>query len=353
MSLRDGLRKAISDPGYPWHREFSSWAKRVFEHQFQGCEPYRNFCEGRGVTPQSLGHWREIPAVPTDVFKYVELFAGTEKNHVFRTSGTTTDARGQHVFSSTDVYEAALAMPFERWCLSDAASIPMAILAPHPDDLTDSSLSFMLGKLVDHFGAEGSRFFFEAADGEFHFDIEGLRDWIEAADSPVMLLGTAFAFVEFLDASESLELPAGSRIMETGGTKGRTREVTREEFYEMLQAGLGLSATSIISEYSMTELSSQAYTDTFARERHWKDAAFEVPAWVRVEVVDPITLEPLKEPGVEGLIRWYDLANLDSVLAVQTSDVGIKEMEGGFKLLGRAKGAELRGCSLTIEEILD
>lgn len=352
MSLRNELIAAISDDEYDWRNSFDEWALRIFRHQFEGCEPYRQFSKGRGVTPASISNWRDIPAVPTDVFKHVELFAGAEKNRVFRTSGTTEGTRGEHFFSSTDVYEAAIPGAFQKWCLPESKPIPMAVLAPRPEHLIDSSLSFMLGELVQRFGAGGSRFFFERDGGDFDFDFDGLLDWIDAANGPVMLLGTAFAFIELLDSIGPIELPSGSRIMETGGTKGRTREVTRHEFYELLEERLGLEPRYIVSEYSMTELSSQAYTDNLARDRHWKDAAFEAPPWARVEIVDPMTLEILNEPGATGLIRWYDLANFDSVVAVQTSDLGAQEMESGFRLLGRAKGAQLRGCSLTIEEIL-
>jgi hypothetical protein len=103
----------------------------------------------------------------------------------------------------------------------------------------------------------------------------------------------------------------------------------------------------------MTELSSQAYTDNLVRNVSWEEGWFALPDWARVEVVDPLTLEPLpNDREQQGLIRWYDLANVDSVLAVQTSDLGIRRPDGRFRLLGRASDAELRGCSLTIEEIV-
>ena len=357
MTIVHELAAAIADPDYDWSSSsFDTWSRRVFAHQFEHNAPYQRFCQGRGVTPDSLKHWRDIPAVPTDVFKHVDLTTGGEPERVFRTSGTTTDRRGQHLFPSLEAYRAAIPGPFARWCMAGARRLPMAILAPSPGELVDSSLSFMLGELVGQFGHPMWSGFFIGRDDEdeLDFDIDALVDWLESARHPVFLLGTAFAFVEFFDATDGLtfSLPAGSRVLETGGLKGRTREVTRQELYGLFETRLGIPETHALSEYSMTELSSQAYSNNLADNLSWRDASFQVPPWVRIEVVDPATLEVLGEPGATGLIRWYDLANIGSVMVVQTSDLGFKEMEGGFRLMGRAQGAELRGCSLTIEEIL-
>ena len=145
--------------------------------------------------------------------------------------------------------------------------------------------------------------------------------------------------------------------METGGFKGKSREVSRDELYEMFANRLGLPPTSCVSEYSMTELSSQAYTDDLLR-RHVENATdrrgiLRTPPWARVDIVDPASLEVISEPNSRGLIRWYDLANVGSVLAVQTTDMGERTADGGFRLYGRAPDSDLRGCSLTIEEIVD
>jgi len=334
--------------------EFTGLALEVFAHQYARVEPYRRFCDRRGATPDRITRWQEIPAVPTEVFKRLRLCASDDVVRTFRTSGTTVAERGQHHFGTLDYYRAAIFEPFRRFCLSDRHRIAMLVLAPSPGELEDSSLSFMLGELVQRFGhplASGFHFSRDA-DGELGFDLDGLLETLDLIGGPVMLLGTAFAFVELFDLMEGdLLLPAGSRAMETGGTKGRTREVARPELYAAFEARLGLDPTHCVAEYSMTELSSQAYTDSRGRGVPWSEALFRTPPWARVVAVDAVTLEPV-EPGMRGLLRWYDLANVDSVLAVQTSDVGVVHRDGGFELLGRASGAELRGCSLSVEEIL-
>ena len=342
---------------------FDALARAVFAHQFAHNAAYRRFCEGRGVTPDGLSSWREIPAVPTDVFKHVRLTTAAEgeEARTFRTSGTTVERRGEHHFATLDVYRAAIPGPFRRFCAPGAKRLNMLAIAPSPGTLPDSSLSFMLGEELGRFGNPfGSGFFVVAAEdesgaetGELTFDFDGLVEALDLVTRPTMVLGTAFGFVEFFDAvDERWELPAGSRIMETGGLKGRAREVDRDELYALFEARLGVPGERCVSEYSMTELSSQAYSDNLARGVDWAQGRLRVPPWVRLAIVDPATLEPYEEPGREGLIRWYDLANVDSVLAVQTSDLGVLDEEGGLQLFGRATDAELRGCSLTIEEIV-
>jgi hypothetical protein len=356
-----GLLQAITDWGFDaplrWDDDrFDALARDVVAHQYESVAPYRRFCDNRGVTPDTLQSWLGIPAVPTDVFKRVRLTAVDPDDVVrtFQTSGTTVGDRGAHYFGTLDYYRAAISAPFRRFCLPDRRRIPMLVLAPTPGEAPDSSLSFMLGELVQQFGHPLYSGFFVTKDdeGELGFEFDGFVEAMEDAPGPVMVLGTAFAFVEFFEQIDlSFDLPEGSRVMETGGLKGKTREVSRDELYGWFADRLGIAADHCIAEYSMTELSSQAYTDALSRSVSWSESRFVTPPWARVVAVDPESLEPV-EPGERGLLRWYDLANVDSVVAVQTSDVGVVGEDGRFELFGRASGAQLRGCSLTVEEIV-
>ncbi len=336
------------------NQTFEVRSLELFAHQYAGIEAYRTFCDARGVTPSTVSSWLEIPAVPTDVFKHVRLLTSTDSVRTFRTSGTTQGRRGEHHFSTLEHYRAAIGGPFQKYCMPDRARMPMIVLAPSPGEAPDSSLSFMLGELMARFGHPRWSGFFVTADddGELGFDWDGVVELLESIGGPVMLLGTAFAFVEFFDDVDlSFPLAEGSRVMETGGLKGRTRDFTREELYGLFETRLNIAPTHCLGEYSMTELSSQAYTDALDRKIPWSSARFRTPSWARVVAVDPETLAP-RGPGERGLLRWVDLANVDSVCAVQTSDVGMVHDDGGFELFGRATGAELRGCSLAIEEIV-
>lgn len=346
-----------------WSDErFNRIARSIFGVQFAKNTPYRKFCDKRDVGPDDIQTYRDIPAVPTDVFKHIRLTTSDDPVRIFRTSGTTLGARGEHRFGTLDVYKKALVGPFRRFCVPDVDTIRMLVVAPSGSDLPDSSLSYMLDELVERFGDSESAYFVRPdKNGQLDMKFEELRlalDKAQADGVPTMLLGTSFGFIEFFDSCEqSWQLAEGSRIMETGGFKGKTREVTRDELYEIFDSRLGISKRNGVSEYSMTELSSQAYSDNFYRDyksvenRH--ENVLQTPPWVRVELVDSLSFEPIETPNTQGLIRWYDLANTESVVAVQTSDLGVLVEGGGFQLLGRAPQAELRGCSLTIEEIVD
>ena len=167
-------------------------------------------------------------------------------------------------------------------------------------------------------------------------------------------LGTTFALVHWTDALREsgtrFRLPAGSRLMDTGGFKGRSREVTRAELYGTVGELLGIPAAWCVNEYGMTEMSSQFYDGVAGSALAPSQRLHVGPAWVRTQATDPETLKPLPH-GETGVLRHVDLANLHSVAAIQTADLGITSPQG-FRVLGRAQGAEARGCSLAMDDLL-
>jgi len=341
---------------------FDALARRVFRYQWESDERYRDFCERRGRGPSSIESYRDIPAVATEVFKHVDLGSTDDPVRTFRTSGTTTGVRGRHAFETLRAYRTSLHPPFVRFCNPERSSIRMLVCAPPPEVLPESSLSFMLGELVDRWGDSGSAFFADGGEGstarmEFDFDgFAGALDRAERDGVQTMVLGTAFGLAAFFDCRNgSWELPGGSRLMETGGFKGRFENVTKDEFYGECVDRLGVDRGRCVAEYGMTELSSQAYTSNLAdgSDPRPSERPFVAPPWARIEVVDPATMERLDCAGARGLVRWYDLANVGSVCAVQTSDLGevAPGAGNGVFYIGRAEGASLRGCSLTAEEI--
>ncbi|RDV36694.1 acyl-protein synthetase [Bradymonadaceae bacterium TMQ3] len=365
MTSRDQLLKTLHDAIAAWNptddpltwpeQRVLDLARPLFNYQYTHNLAYRTLCRNRGVGPSADLRLEQIPAVPTDAFKALNLFSGPESVRTFRTSGTTQGARGQHHFATLELYRAALHPTFVRFCNPEKSALRLIILAPSPADLPDSSLSFMLGELMERWGAPGSCFVVELRENAWHLDpttLERALDEASTDTTPTMLLGTAFGFVELLDRTRACwTLPEGSRLMETGGFKGRSRTVDKADLYRLFEERLGIPASRCISEYSMTELSSQTYTDALASPE--PTGRLFAPPWLNLSVVDPLTLQPLTEPGTTGLIRFIDLANLDSVMAIQTSDRGILHPDGSLELLGRAPDAELRGCSLTIEEIVE
>ncbi|HSU16195.1 hypothetical protein [Longimicrobium sp.] len=338
--------------------EFDALALGVFAHQYACNAPYRAFCDRRGATPETVRGWAEVPAVPTDAFKATALVCGDPSSAAatFRTSGTTqgSERRGTHIVPDLALYDAALRAGFSAHLLPDGARPRILSLVPSPADLPDSSLSHMIGEVMRDFAAPGSDGFV-TPDGGIAGD--RLRDALRAAEAdgaPVCIPGTAFAFVHWLDAlaaaGDQFHLPEGSRVMDTGGFKGRSREVTREELYAAIEDRLGIAPAWCVNEYGMTEMSSQFYDGAAGSALAPSGRLHVGPSWVRTQAADPETLRPLPH-GEVGVLRHWDLANLNSVMAIQTADLGFTT-HAGFRVLGRARGAEARGCSIAMDELL-
>jgi len=351
--------------------EFDRLAREVFAHQFACNRPYRLFCERRGVSPETGGGWTEVPAVPTDAFKAAALVCGDPARieeearrdradaraaAVFRTSGTTLGPgrRGTHYLPDLALYDAALRAGFAAHLLPEGARMRMVSLVPRPEEAPDSSLSHMAGAVVADFGGGRGGWYVSPTGGIDHAGIETALREAEAAGEPVCILGTAFALVHWLDALREagtrFRLPASSRLMDTGGFKGRSREVTREELYGTIGEVTGIPASWCVNEYGMTEMSSQFYDGVAGSAAAPADRLHAGPPWVRTQATDPETLRPLPH-GEVGVLRHVDLANLHSVMAIQTADLGVTSPDG-FRVLGRARGAEARGCSLAMDDLL-
>jgi hypothetical protein len=349
--VSDPARRDLDARALEWMREtdwrddearFESLALDLFQFQFERCEPYRRFCEARGRTPSTVVAWQEVPAVPAGAFKEVELrsFPKELERATFRTSGTSQVRRGELHLDTLELYEASLLPPIRRLLfpdLEEGERAELIVLAPSPAELPDSSLSHMFGCMLDAIGTDESRF---AGD-------LSLRD-LEDAERPLTLCGTAFAFVHLLDGAGRARLPDGSRILETGGFKGRSREVSRDALYDAIEAKLGVPRGRIVNQYGMTELGSQFY-DSVLREPERPRRKLG-PPWARVRIVDPVSgLDA--PPASSGVIRIHDLANTGSVAAIETADLG-RRIEDGFEVLGREPGAEERGCSIAADLML-
>ena len=306
---------------------FDALARKLFTHQFARNLPYQRFCAARGAMPESVSHWREIPAAPASAFKRFALSCAPEEVcTVFHSSGTTGAETSRHFMDADalDLYRLSLKTGYRRTLGTEPWGI-VAVMPP-PDLAQNSSLSFMLGEL----------------DAVF-LSPDSLGAWLRVPRKPVCYFGTAFAWMHFFDATEGerFALPEDCTVVETGGFKGRSREVSRDELYGLFRERLGVSDARCFSEYGMSELASQFYSVGV----HGRKVG---PPWVRTRALDPVTNADAL-PGEPGLLCHYDLANLNSVLAVQTEDLGILHDDGSFELLGRAPGAILRGCSLLAE----
>lgn len=336
--LHDAIRRFIEQA----ECDFEDLALRLFAHQYEHNIPYRRFCDGRGVAPTGISSWKDIPPAPAAAFKHFALTCAPESECIpvaggrtFHSSGTTGEETSRHFMDSPALacYRSSLRRGYVAAVPRSLNPLPLFALMPPSDDAPHSSLSYMLGDLIAEYGGE----FYWGDNWAAH-----LTQRISALSQPVTVFGTAFAWVHFLDSSpERTPLPPGSVVLETGGFKGRSREVSREELYALFNTRLGVPSDYCLSEYGMSEMASQFYSTG--------DGPKVGPPWVRTRVLNPITGQDAL-PGESGLLAHYDLANTNSVLALQTEDMGVA-IGDGFQLLGRAPGAVLRGCSLTAEDL--
>lgn len=335
--------------------EFDRLARDVFAFQYEASELYRSFCDRRGLPPDRVAHWTEIPAVPTSAFKTLTLACGPAEK-TFLTSGTTRgrETRGRHHLPRLELYRRSALAHFRRMVVPDGVRPAMVGLLGGPDLLPDSSLTQM---------AEWIRT--DVCDGAGEYLItEDVFDpaaaarriaELAASGSSLLLIGVRVAFtrlLEFLGTEKrTIELPPDSRIVDTGGPKGG-RALSDAGFLSACWHRLGVAGYYCVNEYGMTELCSQYYDDVLIERFSGTNRKRRKvgPAWLRTRVADPVSLEPLAD-GKTGLLCHVDLANALSVLAVQTEDLGVKQGRR-FLLEGRTPGAEPRGCALALRDLL-
>ena len=356
-----------NDPAHRAHAdaEFSGLALMLFTLQFQQNAAYRKLCALRNIAPNSIAHWSEIPAAPTSAFKEFELtsLAPADRTAEFHSSGTTgqTPSRHFHSAESLAVYESS-ALTWFRFHIPKGKRL--VILTPPGGQVPNSSLVHMFETVQKDFGETESCFTGRLApDNSWMLDFDAAIQTLEEAvrrNESVVLLGTAFSFVHLLDClvekNLRFKLPPGSLAMETGGYKNRSRILPKEELHVLIAERLGIPQNAIACEYGMSELSSQAYDgvasdgwrvtgdDNVPRHSSLATGHFCFPPWARVQIISPETGCEVAEGGT-GLIRIFDLANVFSVMAIQTEDLGVRRGDG-FELIGRAAMAEARGCSL-------
>jgi len=325
--------------------KWNELAWELFAWQYARVPAYQRLCIGRGTPPDTFRSWKDIPAVPQALFKREMLYcAGLPKpGAIYETSGTTTGQPGRQHLLSPDIYRAVSVEGARRIGLF-ARIESLHFLVPSPTEVPHSSLSAMFGFWRKEHGVGRGQFWMRNNGIDFVSLRKMLASQIETK-RPIGIAGTAFSFVHLIDAWADLpplRLPRGSWLLETGGFKGLSREVSKAELYGQLARTFSVRDAAIYNEYGMSELSSQAYT-------HGTRGTHNLPPWARVLVVDPATGREVRVEQ-KGLVRWIDLANVDSVMALQTLDVA-ERTSHGFNLIGRLPRTEPRGCSLSAEDL--
>lgn len=301
-------------------------------HAFQknNCEILRKYTDLHCKSPNT---WREIIPIPTEAFKNTEkLISFPEKKitQTFLTSGTTGTVQGKHHFFDTSIYEKSV---LATWNKLNLPKLPLICLTQSPKVNKTSSLIHMFNTL-------GGKYLINSSG---KININKINSFLTKINHPIILSGTALAFLYLLENSNQPEvkLPSNSWILETGGYKGKKTTITKNSFYSKISKNFCIPTDNIINEYSMTELSSQFYSNGLNRTH--KSAH-----WLKTRVVIPGQNDEVAD-GEKGLLAIYDLANLGSSVAIMTGDVAIKRGED-FELVGREKTLTPRGCSLAAEE---
>ncbi|MFM2206808.1 MAG: hypothetical protein RL213_783 [Bacteroidota bacterium] len=311
--------------------EFDAVALDVFRFQAEHCEVYARFLSLLGIRPEEIDDAAGIPFLPVETFRDTEVIArGMQAEKVFRSSGTTGTLPSCHHVADLSLYDRSLLEGFRRFYGAPGEYVILALL-PTYLERPDASLVYMVKQLMNHSGDPDNGFFINEYDA--------LKDTLQRvldSGKKFILFGVTFAL---MDLAERFPMSLGSNIVvETGGMKGRRKEIVREELHEFLCGRLGLR--QIHSEYGMTELLSQAWSRG--------NGIYRSVPWMRIDLADlNDPMQPVPA-GSTGVIRITDLANLYSCAFIATQDLGRIRADGAFEVLGRVDHSDVRGCNLMV-----
>lgn len=311
-------------------QDFNNIALEVFQYQFQHVAVYRQYCELLNTNPDKVNTLEDIPFLPIEFFKKLTVISSEKKPEtVFTSSGTTGSITSKHLVADLSLYNSSFLNGFQRFYGSPKELIILALL-PSYLERKDSSLIYMVDQLIKETNNEHSGFYLK--------DLDTLAEKLIALDEAgkkVLLLGVSYALLDLIEL-RTFQLK-NTYIMETGGMKGRRQEMIKEALHTILKAGFGVN--KIHSEYGMTELLSQSYSNG--------DGLFSCPPWMQVltrDTEDPFTLVKRTTGG----INIIDLANLYSCSFIATQDLGKTYGDGSFEILGRFDTSDIRGCNLMV-----
>jgi len=313
--------------------DFLTTALEVFDYQCLNSTVYQQFVSSLGKRAKPVNALKGIPFLPVEFFRSHEILSGEEPvQKIFTSSGTTGTEPGKHYVTDLKLYEESFLRSF-RLFYGEPSDYMIAALLPSYTEREGSSLVYMAEHLIKLSKHRHSGFYKDNT-GVMVRNISDAR----STGSKVLLIGVSFALLDLAE-NESPDL-SGVIVMETGGMKGRRKEVTRDELHAVLKKSF--KTESIHSEYGMTELLSQAYSKG--------DGIFYCPPWMKIvlrDPQDPLTL--FTQPGRTGGINIIDLANINSCSFISTGDLGKLHEDGGFEVLGRFDNSDIRGCNLMVE----
>ncbi len=311
---------------------FNKVALKIFQLQAENCAVYKDYIYHLNINPLSIQTVKEIPFLPISFFKTHKVVSSIAKPEiVFSSSGTTGSITSKHLVNEVKIYEESYNQAFRQF-YGYPEDICILALLPSYLERDGSSLIYMVDDLLKQSKHPKS--------GYFLHDLTNLHQTLltlKKAKQKTILIGVTYALLDFLEQFQT-NFPE-LIVMETGGMKGKRKEMIREELHEILSAGFGVN--DIHSEYGMTELLSQAYS--------YGKGIFDCPAWMKIilrDTSDPLSLLQGKQSGGINVI---DLANINSCSFIATQDLGKLHADGSFEILGRFDNADIRGCNLLVQ----
>lgn len=311
--------------------QFYDLALKIFNFQFENNSVYRSFCDLLYKHPSDVKHIEDIPFLPIQFFKsHKVISSNSEVQSTFTSSGTTGSITSKHYITNLSVYEQSFRNGFEQFYGNIEDYVILALL-PSYLERKGSSLVYMVNDMIQHSKHPESGFYLD--------NITALKEQLISLDAKgqkVLLIGVSFALLDLVEAHQ-FQLNH-TIIMETGGMKGRRKELIRDELHAILKTGFGVNA--IHSEYGMTELLSQAYSKGHG--------IFECPNWMKILTRDPEDALTLQKHQKTGGINVIDLANINSCSFIATQDLGRVSTDGSFEIIGRFDSSDVRGCNLMV-----
>lgn len=311
--------------------DFESLTFEIFKFQFENNPVYRSFCDLLYKNPSDIRSITEIPFLPIQFFKTHSVLSSKQTiQQTFTSSGTTSIGLSKHHITELNLYESSFINGFEL-CYGKVEDYAILALLPSYLEREGSSLVYMIDHFIKRSKHPESGFYLNDHDA-----LSSVLTSLDKSNKKILLIGVSFGLLDLIE-SRQFNLK-NCIVMETGGMKGRRKEMIREELHDRLKAGFGVS--EIHSEYGMTELLSQAYSIG--------DSHFKTPPWMKVLVRDPedaFTILPFNKTGGLNII---DLANINSCSFIATQDLGRNLENGSFEILGRFDHSDIRGCNLMV-----
>ena len=313
------------------HSDFKSQCLDIYHFQYQNNKVYQNYCNMICENPINVNEINKIPFLPISFFKTKKILSVNKFEKVFYSSGTTTKSRSKHFISDLKLYQQSFINNF-RLNYGNINQYTIIALLPNYYENKHSSLIYMVEKLIKLTNSNESGFYLN----DYSKLSKKLIELDLKSERKTILIGVPYALLDLINFNE-FQLN-NTIIMETGGMKGKRKEMVRKELHEKLKSGFGVN--KIHSEYGMTELLSQAYSKG--------DGIFKTPLWMRVFIRDINDAQNLDFNKKSGAINIIDLANYNSCSFVATDDMGKLINENEFEVIGRIDNSDMRGCNLLI-----